>query len=196
VAVADGKEVWSRKLKIPFKLNPTVGDLKRLRTDVLSGEPLLADVDGDGQLDVIINIRGSNNYIYALRGRDGHVLWSYGNKNLLVNPAASDSAVAGGQADANPSILSSVSMPIVSQPTPVIADFDGDGKAELIINDRDEVGLINLPLSVPVLVGTWDKYAGNPCNNIPHFSLPCTGTAPKPPHEYLPRCATSHYTFR
>jgi len=179
VAVADGKEVWSRKLKVPFKLNPTVGDLKRMRTDVLSGEPLLADIDGDGRLDVIIEIRGLNNYVYGLRGRDGRVLWSYGNRNLLVNPAANGSVIVGGKDEANPSTLSSVSVPIFSQPTPVIGDFDGDGKAELIINDRDEVGLINLPLAVPVLPGTWGKYAGTSCNNTPYFSLPCAGVAPK-----------------
>jgi outer membrane protein OmpA-like peptidoglycan-associated protein/outer membrane protein assembly factor BamB len=180
VGVADGKDVWSRRLKIPFKLNPTLGDLRRMRTDVLAGEPILADVDGDGRLDVVIDIRGLNNYVYGLRGRDGRVLWSFGNRNLLVNSAANESAVVGVLADANPSTLSSVSVPIFSQPTPAIADFDGDGKAELIINDRDEVGLMSFPLDAPMAPGTWGKYAGNPCNNNANFSVPCVGTAPPP----------------
>ena len=46
--------------------------------------------DGDGKLDVIIEIRGLNNYIYSLRGSDGQVLWRYGNKNLLLNPALNE----------------------------------------------------------------------------------------------------------
>jgi peptidoglycan-associated lipoprotein len=175
-----GKEIWSRKLKIPFKLNPTIADLRRIRNDIISGEPVLADIDGDGQLDVILDIRGLNNYIYALRGNDGKVLWSYGNRNLLINPALNEAAIIGGQPDANPAMLSSSSVPIFSQPTPVVADFYGNGQADLIINDRDEVGLISLPLSVPVARGTWAKFVGNACNNSINFSLPCMGTAPPP----------------
>jgi len=180
ISPVDGKEIWSRKLKIPFKLNPTVADLRRIRSDVLSGEPVLTDVDGDGQPDVIIDIRGSNNYIYALRGRDAKILWSWGNRNLLVNQAPGESVVVGGGSEAFPSTASSSSVPIFSQATPAVADFDSDGMADLIFNDRDEIGLVSIPLSVPLKAGTWPKYAGSPCNNNIHLSLPCLATPTAP----------------
>jgi peptidoglycan-associated lipoprotein len=74
----------------------------------------------------------------------------------------------------------SATVPVFSQPTPIIADFDGDGKADLIINDRDEVGLINTPLPVALTPGTWAKYVSNSCNNIINFSVPCLGAAVAP----------------
>ncbi len=178
VSAEDGREIWSRKLKIPTKLNPTVADLRRIRSDVISGQPVLCDVDGDGLEDVIVDIRGPNNFLYVLRGLDGSVLWSWGNKKLLLNPASSEMIVVGGSASGIPSVSTSFSVPDTSQPTPVIADFTGDGKAEMIINDRDELGLISVPLSATAGKGRWAKFSGDPCNNIVKSSLPCVGTIP------------------
>jgi peptidoglycan-associated lipoprotein len=177
---SDGKEIWNRKLKLPVKEYLSIRTRKKIGREVLTGQPILADVDGDGHLDVVVDIRGLNNYIYGLHGRDGRPLWAYGNRNLLRHPALRESTTLGPLMDAATSGTFARSVPAYGQPTPVIADFDGDGTADLIINDRDEIGLINIPIPSTIAPGTWPKYAANPCNNNVYFSLPCLAAPDAP----------------
>jgi len=172
--------LWHRKFEIPVKEYLDASERKKLGRDVLTGEPVLADLTGNGRLDIIVEVRGLNNYIYGLGGADGRVLWRYGTKNLFLNPALSESTVLATYQEASPLSSLSATVPVFSQPTPVIADFDGDGKADLIINDRDEIGLINTPLPVSLAPGTWAKYVSNSCNNTVNFSEPCLGAAAPP----------------
>jgi outer membrane protein assembly factor BamB/outer membrane protein OmpA-like peptidoglycan-associated protein len=179
-AVADGRELWNRKFRIPVRLFSASERKKRARPDALTGQPVLADVHGNGGLDVIVEIRGLNNYIYALDGKSGRVIWNYGSKNLYMNPALSSSSVLATAQETDPVSAFFDTVPVFSQPTPVLADFGRQGKADLIINDRDEVGLISIPLNAGIAAGTWPKYASSPCNNIVNFSVPCVGTARAP----------------
>ncbi len=179
-AVADGRQLWSRRLKVPTKVYTPMGQPRKVYRTVVSGEPVLVDADGDGKLDVIAEVRGLNNYIYCLRGSDGSVLWNWGNKDLLRHPALSESTTISSYQDMAPLSSFSTTDPVYSQPTPIVGDFQHTGKLDLIINDRDEVGLISVPLSVPASAATWSKYVANPCNNTVNFSVPCLGV-PVPP---------------
>jgi outer membrane protein assembly factor BamB/outer membrane protein OmpA-like peptidoglycan-associated protein len=189
-SVSDGKQLWSRKLNVPVKEYLSLGQQKKVVRTAVAGEPVLADCDGDGKLDVVIEIRGLNNYVYSLRGSDGAEIWKYGNKNLLVNPALNESVVLSTYQETTPLNAFSETVPVYSQPTPIVGDFSRSGKAELIINDRDEVGLISVPLANPLASGSWAKYVANACNNTMKFSAACLGEAPRPslsleidPHE-------------
>jgi len=75
-------------------------------------------------------------------------LGKYGNKNLLLNPALNESVVLSTYQETTPLNAYSETVPVYSQPTPIIGDFSRSGKAELIINDRDEIGLISIPLLI------------------------------------------------
>jgi outer membrane protein OmpA-like peptidoglycan-associated protein len=178
----DGKIVWKKQFKVPVRefLNPK--DAKRMGRDTLAGQPVVADGDGDGKLDVIVETRGLNSYVYCLGASDGRLIWNYGNKNLRDNPTLSESVVLEGSKEATPfeRPFFTATVPVFSYPTPVIADFDGDGKADLIVNDRDEVGLISVPLAGNMGAGLWTKFANSPCNNTAHFGSSCLGTAPAP----------------
>ncbi len=176
--ILNGKVLWERKYKAPLKEFLAIGGRKKLSRDVLTGEPVLADLDGNGKLDVVVAMRGLNNFVVGLHGANGNVLWAYGNKDLVNNPALNESSSVGSP-DV-PSSSYSTTVPSFSQPTPVVADFNGDGKADLIVNDRDEVGLICVPLPARVAPGTWGKYVSGACNNNVNFSLPCLGTWPQP----------------
>lgn len=179
-SVADGKEVWSRKLKVPTKTYLPIGQRKKVQQTVVAGEPILADCDGDGILDTIVEIRGLNNYIYCLHGSDGRVLWKYGNKDLLKHPALNESTVLSTFQEVLPLSTFSQTVPVYSQPTPVLSDFRRIGKTDLIVNDRDEIGLISVPLAFSTPSGTWAKYVDNMCNNMVNFSESCLGPAVPP----------------
>jgi outer membrane protein assembly factor BamB len=162
---SDGKHVWNRKFKLPVKEYVDVNLRKRVGRDVLAGEAVLADGDGDGRPDVIIEARGLNNYIYCLRGSDGRTLWRHGVAALFDNPAVDQTMVIATFQPAGPLTSFSTTVPVYSQPTPVVADFDRDGRLELIINDRDEVGLIRMPLKGAAGTAAWPKYRSGPGNN-------------------------------
>lgn len=178
--IADGKELWSKKLDVPGKEYTPMGQRKKVYRTIVAGEPVIADGDGDGKLDVIAEVRGLNNYIYCLRGTDAGVIWSYGSRDLLTHPALSQSSILSTFQEAEPLSSFSATDPVYSQPTPIVADFYQTGKLDLIINDRDEVGLISVPLSTPVSRGSWSKYVANSCNNMVNFSVPCLGEAAPP----------------
>jgi outer membrane protein assembly factor BamB len=162
---SDGKEVWNRKFKLPVKEYVDVNLRKRVGRDILAGEAVLADGDGDGRLDVIFEARGLNNYVYCLRGSDGRTLWRHGAAALFDNPAVDQTTVIATFQPAGPLTSFSTTVPVYSQPTPVVADFDRDGRLELIINDRDEVGLIRMPLKGAAGTVAWPKYRSGPGNN-------------------------------
>jgi len=182
VSLSDGKTIWTKKFKVPLQESSEVKRGKRITRETLSGQPVLVDVDGDSKLDVILETRGLNSYVYCLGGSDGRIIWNYGTKNLRSNPRLTESVtIAPGRDElAGDQVIYSDTVPVYSNPTPLVGDFDGDGKADLIVNDRDEVGLINVPLPSALVPGSWAKFASSPCNNMILFSVPCVGAAPAP----------------
>jgi peptidoglycan-associated lipoprotein len=177
--VANGAVLWSKKFKVPVKEFMQVGGRKKIARDVLTGQPIVVDLDGDGRLDIIVDVRGLNNYVFGLQGIDGKEEWVFGNKNLLLNPALNESATIACCQEVPPGTYATT-VPSYSQPTPILADFDGDGRADLIVNDRDEVGLISVPLPAKMPERSWPKYMAGSCNNNVNFALPCLGTAALP----------------
>src|SRR5262249_39896720 len=73
----------------------------------IAGSPAVGDVDGDGQLDIVVNIKDGN--VRAIRGNNGANLWT----RMLV---------------ANPNFFG---------PSPAIGDVNGDGKLETFVPAYD-----------------------------------------------------------
>ena len=138
-----------------FALNATDGaftwarDLPAYR----EGAQTLADLDGDGTLEVIVGI--TTGPVYALRGRDGAVLWTNGNATGqasapavvdLTNDGVPEIVFTDGSAvyvlDASGVLLyrwviapNDPGFRNLSQQamdTPAIVDLDGDGTLEVI----------------------------------------------------------------
>jgi outer membrane protein assembly factor BamB len=162
--VSDGREVWSRKLKLPVKEYAAPDGRRKIARDVLAGQAVLADGDGDGRLDAIMDIRGLSSTVVCLRGSDGVVVWQYGTTALFRNPAIAQSAVISAYQESAPLNSFSSTVPVFSQPTPLVGDLDGDGRLDLIVNDRDEVGLVSVPLKSPASGAVWPKYRANATN--------------------------------
>jgi len=89
---------------------------------VYFSSPTLADLDGDGKLEVIVG--DSAGYIYAFR-YDGTLLWRYNAQSAIP---------VGTPAGA---------IPIESSPS--VADIDGDGKPEVVVG-LNGMGLPGLPV--------------------------------------------------
>jgi len=140
-----------------FSWNPRTNTTQwsTLLPDRRRGHQTLADVDGDGALDVVVGV-GSGE-VFALNGRNGTTLWS----RFVGSTQALAPAVADLDRDGRPEfvcvselgslvqVLNATGDPIhswaiedfdpgivSSQPestTPVIADVDGDGTLEVLV---------------------------------------------------------------
>lgn len=75
--------------------------------DASFGQSAAADIDGDGQLEIVFGCYRNDSNIYALNAENGSLLWKYNTK----------SAGAEGCNDV----------------APIIYDIDGDGKKEVIV---------------------------------------------------------------
>jgi len=70
---------WSR----PFTPNPATNDVS------MDSSPALADIDGDGRLEIIIG--GNDNMLHALNAEDGSPRWAYPvPKPVVSSPAVAD----------------------------------------------------------------------------------------------------------
>jgi hypothetical protein len=124
VAASDGRILWNRPLHEPLPFS-VLGPW-RLR-------PGLADLDGDGTLDLVLWAPGPTDDAHrsrldlcAFSGRDGSLLWK--------GPGFA------GQLGQTPSL------PFVNPPRPLVGDVDGDGAPEVAVTTfRD-------PRSVEVVV--------------------------------------------
>lgn len=70
---------WTR----PFTPNPATNDVS------MDSSPALADIDGDGRLEIIIG--GNDNMLHALNAEDGSPRWAYPvQKPVVSSPAVAD----------------------------------------------------------------------------------------------------------
>ncbi len=113
--------------------------------------PALADLDGDGQVDVVAG--DESGALLALDGKTGHVLWTartganeYGARGFVAAPAIADldgdqhDDVIAGARDGilaayrgrDGKVLWQISGGSGIHASPSIADFDGDGRPEVL----------------------------------------------------------------
>ena len=142
-----GQELW--------RANLTGEVLHNFQPEV----PALADVTGDGNPDVVIG--GSDGKIYALKGSDGSIAWTY-------------QAVNSGRFGGN---------------QPVIVDLDGDKVAELLYGDeRGNVSVLSTSgLCVDDYTSPW-PYRGRTFDNVnymprrmPQWTVNVGGRIESPP---------------
>ena len=115
-------------------------------------DPILADVDSDGKLEVITD-SGFVSNITALNGEDGSLLWNslINNKTFTMSPPSigdingdnkldvivpSDGIYALNGKDGK--LLFNLSTHVIpSLSSPALGDIDGDGKLEIVYQDGD-----------------------------------------------------------
>jgi outer membrane protein assembly factor BamB len=124
----DRRELWSTK--IPGHVQ---------------SEPVLFDVNADGQLDVLVTNWRGDKHIFALHGRDGSVLWKQAMKgDMYHGPAAFDhqgprifiNSIAGDMA-----LLDGAGKPLWTKQIageylfapPAVADVNHDGQPEIVV---------------------------------------------------------------
>ena len=106
----------------PVRINPAFSapavrtNANHLKTGIL-GSPVLADVDGDGFLDIVVAAMDQRLYAWSRRG----VLLP-GFPVLLQDPSPGQGQTPAGAESIN---------------TPVVADLDGDGHPEIVIETNE-----------------------------------------------------------
>jgi len=108
----------------PFQM-PGGQPWPRETTNTVLAPPALGDIDGDGELEIVIGEGGydltDNNKLYA---------W---------NP---DGSLAPGFPVLIPSPSAWVTGSLPLQYTPILADFDGDGTVEILVNHLNDWGFV------------------------------------------------------
>lgn len=133
------------------------GSLSELWTFEILGysnsSPALADLDGDGQLEVVFG--SANEALFAVNGEDGSILWSY---PILLSGNSGAPIIADIDNDQKPEVVFASkdtlyafegesgdliwSSKLLQSPTgasPSAADLDGDGTLEVIFGEWDRI---------------------------------------------------------
>ncbi|TCK06284.1 FG-GAP-like repeat-containing protein [Phorcysia thermohydrogeniphila] len=112
--------------------------------------PAIADINGDGKLDVVIGSKSGK--IYAINGENGQLLWSFQTENWVdSSPAIADingdgklDVVIGSKSGKiyaingeNGQLLWSFQTENWVDSSPAIADINGDGKLDVVIGSFD-----------------------------------------------------------
>lgn len=119
-------------------------------SQVINSSPRIADIDGDGQVEIVIG--STDRKVYAFNG-DGSVQWIFGTGDMVfstpvvadIDPAAAGLETAFGSGDSYFYVLDSNGELLWKRPTgwtlrasPSAADLDGDGTLELFIGGDDD----------------------------------------------------------
>lgn len=118
-----------------------------------NSSPALADLDGDGQLEVVFG--SANEALFAVNGEDGSILWSYpilicGNSGAPIiadidndqKPEvifASEDTLYAFEGESGDLLWSSVHSHSSTGSSPCAADLDGDGTLEVIFGESSQI---------------------------------------------------------
>ncbi len=158
----------------------SIGDVADLYGgQVLNSSPKLADLDGDGALEVVVG--STDKRVYAFN-RDGSLRWSYPTGDLVLStPAVGDidPGIPGletviGSGDRYVYLLDADGNVIWRRPTgwtvrssPVIADLDGDQDFEILVgSDDDRVWAWH---HTGAMVAGWPQTTGADVLSSPHL---------------------------
>jgi len=117
---------------------------------VIDSAPVVADLDGDGQLEIVVGSYDHNLYVYRA---NGELLWTYATHDVIMStPAVGDVApglpgleVVVGSGDRFVYLLGSDGQLLWRQPTgwivrssPLLVDMDGDDLLEIVVGSDDK----------------------------------------------------------
>ena len=113
------------------------------------GSGAVADIDGDGKLEIVFGTYFNDEHLYAVNAEDGSVLWKFKSEG---GPFDASVAIADLDGDRKPDVLAgdsstgtlfcldgegkkqwSVRLPNSTDSPPAVADLEGDGKLEIVV---------------------------------------------------------------
>jgi len=117
----------------------------------VESSPAIGDINGDGQIEVVVG--SGDGRVYALRGTNGTLLWSFTTGSVVSSPAIGDIngdgqiEVVVGSLDYRVYALRGTNGalrwyyttggPVYS--SPAIGDINGDGQIEVVVGSRDSI---------------------------------------------------------
>ncbi len=117
---------------------------------VIDSAPVIADIDGDGQQEIIVGSYDHNLYVYRANGQ---LVWKYETRDVIMSTAAVGDVAPGspgleiviGSGDRFIYLLSSSGQLLWKRATgwivrssPLLVDIDGDGALEIVVGSDDK----------------------------------------------------------
>jgi hypothetical protein len=131
---ADGTLRWAKILPGLTGADPHTG--KTYTSSSIGGRPAVTDIDGDGNLDIVVGVGGDvegeagetvigqpgdKGGVYALNASDGSIKWFKQSEDIIGGTSNTGDGVPDG-------VFSS----------PVVVDFDGDGTMDIVWGGWDQ----------------------------------------------------------